>query len=121
MITRKALPRRTFLRGVGTAIGLPFLDAMTPAFAARRLTDKAPVRMVWVYQPNGMDMPLWTPEQEGALTELPRILKPLEPFKKDMMVLSNLAQNFGRSLQDGPGDHARAAGSYLTGVHVYKT
>jgi hypothetical protein len=85
MITRKALPRRTFLRGMGTAVALPFLDAMTPALSAS--TVKAPIRMGFVYVPNGIDMRHWNPEYEGPLGELPRILKPLEPFKQDITIL----------------------------------
>src|SRR5436309_14002818 len=101
IITRKALPRRTFLRGMGTAIALPFLDAMTPALAA---PSKAPVRLAFVYVPNGIDMKNWNPTVEGGLGELPRILKPLEPFRDDITVLSNLTHNWGRALLDGPGD-----------------
>ena len=67
MITRKALNRRTFLRGAGTAVALPFLDAMTPALSA---ATKAPVRMAFVYVPNGIDMRHWNPDYEGALKEL---------------------------------------------------
>jgi len=62
MITGKSLARRTFLRGMGAAVGLPFLDAMTPAFAASSV--KTPIRMAFVYVPNGMDMKSWTPTYE---------------------------------------------------------
>jgi hypothetical protein len=120
IVTRKALARRTFLRGMGAAIGLPLLDSMIPAFAGTT-ASKTPVRIGWMYVPNGIDMRFWTPAQEGPLTDLPRILKPLEPVKNDVLVISNLAQNYGRALFDGPGDHGRAAANYLTGVHVYKT
>ena len=121
-ITRKALPRRTFLRGIGTAIALPFLDAMAPALASSQ--SKSPVRMAFVYMPNGMDIRNWNPASnyEGPHPgELPRILKPLEPFKDDMLMLSNLTHNYGRALLDGPGDHGRCSASYLTGVYVKKT
>ncbi len=121
MITRKALPRRTFLRGAGAAVALPFLDAMAPAFAASRLPGETPVRMAFVYVPNGIDMRHWTPEQDGPLGALPRILEPLEPLKKDLLVLSNLTHNNGRALLDGPGDHGRCCGSYLTGVQPRKS
>jgi hypothetical protein len=118
----KHLSRRTFLRGSGAAVALPFLDAMTPAFAAPgRITGEAPCRMVFVYAPTGMDMRYWTPEAEGARYEIGRILKPLEEFREDFLILTGLAQHNGRALGDGPGDHARAAGSYLTGVHPRKT
>ncbi len=121
MITRKALPRRMFLRGMGTAVALPFLDAMTPAFAASRMPGKAPVRMAFVYVPNGIDMRNWNPSYEGPLQELPRILKSLEPFKQDITLLGNLTHNNGRALLDGAGDHGRCCGSYLTGVHPRKS
>lgn len=120
MITRKHLDRRTFLRGVGTAVSLPFLDAMVPAFAAPRAA-KAPVRMAFVYVPNGIDMRNWNPSYEGKLGELPRILKPLEPMKDDILLLGNLTHNTGRALLDGAGDHGRCCGSYLTGIQVKKT
>jgi len=118
IVTRKALNRRTFLRGMGTAIALPFLDSMTPALAA---PTKAPVRMAFVYVPNGIDMANWNPAYEGKLGELPRILKPLEPFRQDITLLGNLTHNWGRVLLDGAGDHGRCSASYLTGVHVRKT
>jgi hypothetical protein len=120
MITRKHLQRRTFLRGLGAAVSLPFLDAMVPAFAAPG-AGKAPVRMAFVYVPNGIDMRNWTPSYEGKLGELPRILKPLEPFKEDILQLGNLTHNTGRALLDGPGDHGRCCGSYLTGIQVKKS
>ncbi len=118
MITRKALPRRTFLRGIGTAIALPYLDAMVPALAA---PAKSPIRMGFVYVPNGIDMRHWNPDYEGKLGELPRILKPLEPYKQDILLLGNLTHNGGRALLDGPGDHGRASGGYLAGVQPRKT
>jgi hypothetical protein len=122
MITRKALPRRTFLKGVGTAVALPFLDAMMPAFAAAQTTRAArPVRMAFVYVPNGIDMRHWNPSYEGELGKLPQTLVPMEPFRKDITLLGNLTHNTGRALLDGAGDHGRCSGSYLTGVQVKKT
>jgi Protein of unknown function (DUF1552) len=120
MITRKSLSRRTFLRGAGTAVALPFLDAMVPAFAAGALANK-PVRMAFVYVPNGIMMDGWNPDYEGKLGALPRILKPLEPLRDDVLLLGNLTHNTGRALLDGAGDHGRCCGSYLTGVQVKKT
>ena len=119
-ITRHTLPRRTFLRGMGTAVALPFLDAMTPALA-RAQSRKAPVRMAFVYVPNGMDMRHWNPDYEGKLLDLPQILRPLEAHKDDILLLSNLTHNTGRALLDGAGDHGRCSGSYLTGVQVKKS
>ncbi|MBI3208648.1 MAG: DUF1552 domain-containing protein [Candidatus Solibacter usitatus] len=118
IITRKALPRRTFLRGIGAAIGLPFLDAMTPALSA---ATKSPLRAAWFYVPNGVDMRHWTPENDGPLGKLPRMLEPFEPVKKDILLLSNLTANWGRPLLVGAGDHGRAAAAYMTGVEVYRT
>jgi len=91
---------------------------MAPALAQ---APKAPVRMAFVYVPNGMDMRNWILKDEGALGELSPILKPMEPLKRDMLVLSNLTHNTGRALLDGAGDHGRCCGSYLTGVQVKKT
>lgn len=120
IITRRHLPRRTFLRGMGAAIALPMLDAMTPAFALPRV-KASPLRLAFTYVPNGVTMAAWTPAGSGAAFELSRILKPLEPLRRDVVVISGLAQRNGNALGDGPGDHARAAASYLTGVHPRKT
>jgi hypothetical protein len=121
MITRKTLPRRAMLRGLGAAVALPFLDAMTPALASSKIPGKAPVRMAFVYVPNGIEMRHWTPENEGPLGELPRILRPLQPFKDDITILSNLTHNNGRALLDGAGDHGRCCASYLTGIQPRKS
>ena len=120
MLTRKALPRRTILRGIGAAIGLPVLDAMAPAFASA-LPGKAPVRLAFVYVPNGILMSGWEPDYEGQLRELPRTLKPLAPFKDDILLLGNLTNNPGRRLIEGGGDHGRCCGSYLTAVPAHKS
>ena len=119
-ITGKSLPRRTFLRGMGTAVALPVLDAMTPALA-RAQTGQAPVRMAFVYVPNGMDMRNWNPDYEGPLGALPPTLQPLDAFRRDITLLGNLTHNTGRALLDGAGDHGRCSGSYLTGVQVKKS
>jgi hypothetical protein len=121
LFQRKALSRRTLLRGMGTAIAIPALDAMAPALASSTLPGPKPVRMAFAYVPNGIVMEHWTPKEEGALKELPRILKPLEAYKNDITVLSNLTHNTGRALLDGAGDHGRCSGSYLTGIQVRKS
>ena len=124
IVTRKKLSRRTMLKGMGVAMGLPFLDAMVPAFAQAgtvRAAVVAPVRLAWFYLPNGIDMRNWTPAEEGPLGTLPSILAPLDPLKNDIMVLSNLTANWGRPLQDGAGDHGRALADYMTGVSVFHT
>lgn len=121
IVMKKALGRRTVLRGLGAAISLPLLDAMTPAFAQSTVAGGAPVRLAWFYVPNGIDMRHWTPAAEGALGELPGILQPLTPHKDDLLVLSNLTANWGRPLLDGAGDHGRALAAYMTGMYVRKT
>lgn len=115
IITRKSLPRRTFLRGVGTAMALPFLDAMTPAL--RAASTKAPIRMAFIYHPVGAIMDRWTPKAEGANFEFTAALKPVEAFRENITVVTGLAQVQGRALGDGPGDHAREGATWLTGVH----
>lgn len=114
----KSLPRRTFLRGAGAALALPFLDAMSPALAA---TPKPPVRLAFLYVPNGIEMANWNVEGDGPLRTLPRILQPLAAFREEMLQLGNLTHNSGRALLDGAGDHARSSGSYLTGIQVRKS
>ena len=116
------IPRRTFLRGLGAAIALPMLDAMIPVRAlAAAGAQKAPVRMAFMFVPNGAHMPDWTPTAEGAAFELPYILQPLQKFKKDLLVISGLAQDKGRANGDGGGDHARAAASWLTSAQPLKS
>src|SRR6266516_1269822 len=122
IITKKYLPRRTFLRGLGTAVALPFLDAMVPALAGLNRPGAKPVlRMAFLYVPNGIIMKDWSLQAEGAGFEFPRTLKPVEPFRDRLLVLSGLDHYNGQSLGDGPGDHARAGATWLTGVHPKKT
>jgi len=124
-LTRKSISRRTLLRGLGTAIALPVLDSMSPAFAAAtKETGKsgvAPVRMSFVYVPNGIIMKEWTPATAGADFAITPLLEPMAAYRKQMLVFSGLAHKNGRALGDGPGDHARAAATWLTGVHPKKT
>jgi len=106
---------------MGTAaVALPFLDSMVPALAA---PTKSPVRLAFLYVPNGIMMKDWNPatEYEGKFQEFPRAMKPLEDFRGDMLQLGNLTHNSGRALLDGAGDHGRCSGSYLTGIQVKKT
>lgn len=114
----KQLSRRTVLRGVGTAIALPWLEAMMPrsAFAA---DGKPPVRIAFVYMPNGTWMKEWTPEEVGALpAELPPILKPMSALKSEFSVLTGLTADNSR----GPsGGHARAMAGFLTSSRIRKT
>jgi hypothetical protein len=124
ILTKKSLSRRALLRGLGTAIALPVLDSMTPALraAATKGTGSAtPTRMAFVYVPNGIIMKDWTPAASGVSYDLTPVLKPLAAYRDKMLVLSGLAHKNGRALGDGPGDHARAAATFLTGVHPKKT
>ncbi|MGB8169085.1 MAG: DUF1552 domain-containing protein [Chthoniobacteraceae bacterium] len=114
MNSNLTIPRRTFLRGLGAAIALPMLDAMLPARALAAAAKKSPTRMAFLFVPNGAHMPDWIPMAEGADFDLPYILQPLQPHKNELLVLSGLAQDKGRSNADGGGDHARSAGSWLT-------
>ncbi len=120
------IPRRTFLRGVGTAIALPALEAMLPPLRALAASDAAaastfPKRMAFVYIPNGANMADWTPKEVGTDFELPLILAPLKPYQNDLQVLSGLAHDKARANGDGAGDHARASASFLTGCQARKT
>jgi hypothetical protein len=121
IITKKALARRTFLRGVGTTLALPLLDSMIPAMAATSAAVKPAIRLGFVYVPNGIIQKGWLPSKTGTGFEMASTMKPLEAHREQMLVLSNLMQNGGRALGDGAGDHARAGASWLTGVHPKKT
>ena len=109
------LSRRAMLKGVGAAVALPFLEAMMPPVAFGAPAIKAPLRMAFIYVPNGKNMAEWTPTTLGADFELPGTLKPLEAHKKEIMVLSGLTLDKARDHGDGGGDHARAMASFLTG------
>jgi len=119
-LTKKAISRRTILRGAGTAVALPLLDAMIPAFAPAATT--APVRRFGVvYHPNGVIYDKWLPTGSGSNFELSPTLKALEPFKDKLIVVTGLSSDPAEPYGDGGGDHSRACGSYLTGVHVKKS
>jgi hypothetical protein len=120
------MPRRTFLRGLGTIIALPMLEAMLPtmsAFAATtgNTSQGFPKRLAFVYVPQGKNMEDWTPKTFGENFDLPMILEPLKDHQKDFTVLTGLAHEQANSLGDGGGDHARASATYLTGCHPKKT
>jgi hypothetical protein len=124
IVTRKSLSRRAVLQGVGAAIALPFLDAMAPAFASvpgGSPRAASPVRLSFVYVPNGIIMEEWVPSKAGKDFDFKRVLKPLERFREDIFVLSGLRDQNGEPGPDGAGDHARAGASYLTGVRAKKT
>jgi hypothetical protein len=151
IITRKHLPRRTFLKGLGVAVALPMLDAMVPSLAmgAEKVLAKSPNRIGWAYIPNGAIMDCWTPTGAGAAYEFSRILKPFSKYRDDMLVLSGLGHELPGHERDGqddppapigaanaapkaaadaaanqpgqPGGHAQAGSLYLTGVRPRKT
>src|SRR5688500_11725846 len=101
IITKRFLPRRTFLRGMGAAVALPLLDGMVPALTALSQTAAKPVRRFGVvYLPNGQMMTQWTPASVGSGFDLSPILKPFEPFRNDMLVLSGLTNTPANA---GPG------------------
>lgn len=119
-VTKKSISRRTMLRGAGAAVALPLLDAMMPAYAPAATT--APVkRFGVVYHPNGVIYDEWLPKGVGSNFELSPTLKGLEPFKDKTIVVTGLFSDQAEALGDGGGDHSRACGSYLTGVHVKKS
>lgn len=123
MNTDKRIPRRTVLKGLGTAMALPFFESMSPAWASpgRPEVEAPPNRMAFFYVPNGVHMPDWTPLKEGAEYRLPATLEPLAPYREKLNVLSGLTLDKARANGDGPGDHARSVAAFLTGVQPYKT
>ena len=114
------ISRRTLLRGIGAAVAVPWLDAMTPAFA-RSTSASFPTRLGFIYVPNGKNMDDWTPKAEGADYELPSILQPLKDLKGDFSILTGLTADKARAHGDGGGDHARALAAFLTGSQPRKT
>src|SRR5436309_15558518 len=122
-IFKMALPRRTFLRGMGVTIALPLLDAMIPAFSVLARTPARPVkRLGFIYTPNGATMSAWTPAGEGpALTELSPTLSALAPFRDQVIVPTGLSQRMAESMGDGNGEHSRGQAVWLSGVHPKRT
>ena len=116
-VTRRSLPRRTFLRGVGATVALPMLDAMLPAFGA----DAAPFtpRFGFVYVGNGIVHQTFKPRGVGTDFELSPVLAPLAPLRRHLNVISGLDHNQASSFGDGTGDHPRSSAAWLTGVHAY--
>jgi len=125
------LSRRALLHGTGTAMALPLLDAMLPAglvpaagpSAARAAGESgpAPLRVAFLYVPNGVHMEDWTPKQEGAGFNLPATLEPLSAVKGRFSIHTGLAQKKAEANGDGAGDHARALATFLTGTQARKT
>src|SRR6202795_1530678 len=108
-LTSKKLPRRTILRGLGTTMALPFLDAMAAPFLRGRAAARPAHRFQAFYVPNGMAMQYWSPKGEGSAFELSPILEPLAPYRNQMLVLSGIKASWNYI-------HAGASGSFLTGT-----
>ena len=121
IITKMALPRRTFLHGLGATLALPLLDAMVPAATALAQTAAAPTtRLGFIYIPNGANMAQWTPAGEGPL-ELSPSLSPLARVQKHVVIPTGLAHRQAEAWGDGNGEHSRASGVWLNGVHPKRT
>src|SRR3989449_7730888 len=122
MVTKKAIARRTVLRGMGAVVALPLLDAMVPALTAAANTAAKPIRRLGVvYHPNGVIYDKWLPKGVGADFELSPTLAGLQPFRDKLIVVTGLSMDQAEALGDGGGDHSRACGGYLNGVHVRKS
>ncbi len=117
IITKKALPRRTFLRGMGATLALPLLDAMVPAATAAAKTPALPVRRLgFVFMPMGCDLPRWTPPGQGRLDELSPILSSLAPVKQHVTAITNL------ELRNAyPGTHATSNAAFLSAAKAKMT
>jgi hypothetical protein len=115
------LSRRTVLKGFGTAVALPWLDAMAPVLSFAAPVRTPPKRLAFFYVPNGVNVSSWKPAAVGEKFVLPSTLEPLAPFQKDLLVLSGLTADKARANGDGAGDHARAMSAFLTGRQPKKT
>lgn len=120
-MTTPPISRRTFLRGLGTAMALPMLEAMLPLNALAQSARSRTVRMAFLFVPNGAHMQAWTPEQEGVSFALPYIMEPLQNVRDYIMPLTGLTQDKARPNGDGAGDHARSSAAWLTGCQPRKT
>ena len=116
-ITKKALSRRTFLRGAGATVALPFLDAMVPALSAQ--TARSAPRLGFIYIANGVIQDQWKPSTTGRAFQLSPTLAPLASVQSQLNVISGLAHRQADTFGDGTGDHPRSSAAWLTGVHAY--
>jgi hypothetical protein len=115
------ISRRTVLRGLGTAISLPLLEAMLPTTALGSVVAEPPRRMAFIFFPLGAWMPYWMPTREGQDYLMTPCLEPMAEHRKDMIVFGGLTCDKANANGDGAGDHARAGGAFLTGVQPKKT
>jgi len=119
IVFKKSIPRRTFLRGAGASLALPFLDAMVPAFAASE-SVRPPRRLGYIYLSSGRIIDSWTPKTEGRNYELTPSLAPFAPYREQMLVLTGLGLKAADLLPgESGGPHPRSCGSYMTGKHPY--
>lgn len=118
-----SISRRTLLRGLGTTVALPMFDAMasTRLLTAAEQEVSPPLRMAFLYVPNGMHMADWTPSQEGTEYELTPTLQGIKKYRESFNVLTGLTLDGARAHGDGGGDHARSVAAFLTGAHPRKT
>lgn len=121
MITKKPLARRTMLRGLGTVMALPLMEAMVSSAKAAEEAAATRKRLQVIYTPNGMMMQNWTPASGEAGFAYSPILKPLEPYRDRIAIFTGLSDVQAEAQGDGAGDHGRCCGGYLTGAHVKKT
>lgn len=125
IVVKKAIPRRTVLRGMGTSLALPLLDAMVPALTAMKKTAANPIRRYGAfYMPNGFSVGEghWQPTSTGRDFTLPFAMEPLEPFRDRLLVVSGLdLKTADPRPNEGPGDHTRGPGAFLTCVHIKRT
>jgi len=121
------LARRTFLRGMGTALALPWLESLLPgnwmaqAAAGMNPVSSAPRRTAFLFIPNGVHMPDWYIREENGQRRFSSTLEPLEKVFEDLLFIRGLTHRNAQALGDGPGDHARSSACFLTGAHPYKT
>ncbi len=122
-IHQSPISRRTVLRGLGVSLALPWMESLAPRAlaASTAAASKSPQRMAFMFVPNGVHLPSWTPQNFGYAYDLPHILQPLAPVQDDVMVISGLTHDKGRANGDGAGDHARSASVFLTGAQPRKT
>lgn len=113
--------RRHVLHGLGVSLALPWLESVCPLARAVNVAPTPPQRIGFIFVPNGVHLPDWTPQTEGFGFQLPYILDPLSSVQDDILVISGLTHDKGRANGDGPGDHARSASVFLTGAQPRKT
>ena len=118
-----SISRRAVIRGLGISLAVPFMDSLqrVSAVASTGAASSAPLRMAFLFVPNGAHMQDWTPTTEGFGFQLPYILQPLDSVRDEVLVMTGLTHDKGRANGDGPGDHARSASCFLTGSQARKT